>query len=511
MTIIVSKHEPWRDEAQSWLIARDANPVELFTRYLRYEGHPFLWYLILMIPAKLGLPYITMSIISAAIASCTVYLILWHSPFPNYIKVLLPFSFLFFYQFAVVARSYVLIPLLLFFIAIIYKEKTERFYLFIVLLCLLANVSLHGIVIAVSFLFIHALELSRKWSALSKTLKKKQIIGYLIFFLVMIFIAITLWPPSDINPSVWIRSALTPGQSLNESMTNVWFYSLIALVPILLWIFLRGLTLEYVLPTMSIMLFFSIVYYSAYHAGILFFLLIFVLWLSFSNYEKHMNIFHRLPVDVCGRCIIAYAFAGILLTRAPLKLVFIPVYVCVIVLLPILIYFVTRGGYITIEQAKTRQFIYFKRAAILAIIMVLLFQVGWTVKSFSYDFRNNYSGARSVADYIKRNHLDSGKISVINGSGTISILPYFSHNIFHNYNGGNKNISFWVFSKENANLSGDTSVSSINKIINDSPDTIIMFSNVEPPIQIYGYEPAYRSIGMTSKYFQDESFIVYRR
>ena len=511
LAIIITKHEPWRDEAQSWLIARDANPVELFTRYLRYEGHPFLWYLILMIPAKLGLPYITMSIISAAIAGFSVYLILWHSPFPNYIKVLIPFSFLFFYQFAVVARSYVLIPLLLFFIAMIYKEKMERFYLFIVLLCLLANVSLHGILIAVALLFIHALELSTKWSTLSKPLKKKQIIGYLIFFLVMIFIAITLWPPSDISPSVFIRSALTPGQSLNGSMTNIWYFSLIALVTILLWIFLRGLTLEYVLPTISLMLFFSIVYYSAYHAGILFFLLIFVLWLSFSSYEKHMNKAHLPLVDVCGRCIIAYAFAGILLTQAPLKLALIPVYVCVIILLPIVIYFMNRDGYITIEQAKTKQFIYFKGAAILAIIMVLLFQVGWTVKSFCYDFRNNYSGARSVADYIKRNHLDSGKISVIDASGAISILPYFSHNIFHNYNGGNKNISFWVFSKENADLSGNTRVSSINKITNDSPDTIIMFSNGVQPIQIDDYEPAYRSIGVTSKYFQDESFFVYRR
>jgi hypothetical protein len=37
-----------------------------------------------------------------------------------------------------------------------------------------------------------------------------------------------------------------------------------------------------------------------------------------------------------------------------------------------------------------------------------------------------------------------------------------------------------------------------------------MFSNGQQPIQINGYELAYRATGMTSRYFMDESFFIYR-
>ena len=39
----ISHHEAWADEAQSWLLARDAGLVELWTRLLHYEGTTGLW------------------------------------------------------------------------------------------------------------------------------------------------------------------------------------------------------------------------------------------------------------------------------------------------------------------------------------------------------------------------------------------------------------------------------------------------------------------------------------
>ena len=47
VVIIALKHEPWFDEAQAWLIARDSNLIDLFVTYLRYEGNPGLWHLLL--------------------------------------------------------------------------------------------------------------------------------------------------------------------------------------------------------------------------------------------------------------------------------------------------------------------------------------------------------------------------------------------------------------------------------------------------------------------------------
>ena len=47
---IIPKHEPWEDEAQAWLLARDSGLVELLFKNIGYEGHPGLWHVILMIP-----------------------------------------------------------------------------------------------------------------------------------------------------------------------------------------------------------------------------------------------------------------------------------------------------------------------------------------------------------------------------------------------------------------------------------------------------------------------------
>ena len=55
--VTMAFHEPWFDEAQSWLIARDCSYRDLLLVRPHYEGHPPLWWLLLSIPAKLGVPY----------------------------------------------------------------------------------------------------------------------------------------------------------------------------------------------------------------------------------------------------------------------------------------------------------------------------------------------------------------------------------------------------------------------------------------------------------------------
>lgn len=41
-------HATWRDEMQAWLIVRDSADLPALFHNLRYEGHPALWYLLLM-------------------------------------------------------------------------------------------------------------------------------------------------------------------------------------------------------------------------------------------------------------------------------------------------------------------------------------------------------------------------------------------------------------------------------------------------------------------------------
>ncbi len=106
--ILILYHEAWLDEAQSWLIARDSSLFELFD-VLKYEGHPFLYYLILMPFAKLGFPYITANLISLFFMTVSVYILAKYYDGSYIIKISLLFSSLFMYFYPVFARSYALI------------------------------------------------------------------------------------------------------------------------------------------------------------------------------------------------------------------------------------------------------------------------------------------------------------------------------------------------------------------------------------------------------------------
>lgn len=131
-------HEIWRDEAQVWCIVRDLNLLESI-KGASYEGHPFLWYLILHPFAKAGLPVISMQIISLAAVFASVLLFIFKSPFNGFFKTFFVFSAGMVYYLPVIARNYSLVPIFLFLIAAFYPKRNERPFLYSVLIILLSQ------------------------------------------------------------------------------------------------------------------------------------------------------------------------------------------------------------------------------------------------------------------------------------------------------------------------------------------------------------------------------------
>ena len=198
LAVVTPWHEPWSDEAQAWLLARDLSIPQLLFHNLRYESHPALWYLILWVPSHLHLNYAVLGWISAAIAAAGIYVLLRLSPFPFYLRAILPFTFFLAYQFAVVARSYVLFPPLCFLIAHVYRQTRPRPVFMAVLLALLANVSVHGTLVACTFAAIYSWNLfhERRSAALSRrTLTSAAI----LFLASIVLVAVTIYPPADLH------------------------------------------------------------------------------------------------------------------------------------------------------------------------------------------------------------------------------------------------------------------------------------------------------------------------
>lgn len=288
ISFTISRHEPWFDEAQAWLLARDAGPLELFWKYLRYEGHTGLWYAILLLPAKLGLPYITLHIISGIIAAAGVFIFLRCAPFPLGMKLLFPFTFFIVYQYAVVARSYVMYPLFLFITAILYPQATRRIYVFIFLLCLIANVSLHGVLIALSILLAYSLELYPRWRTLEPDIKRRHLIAYAALALVIIAILLEMrQPPDAAFATGYVTSirfiAVRAISLLIQAMTGRWYISAVVYLISLWWFWKKGLLLLFVTAIGLVLCLAAIKYTNAWHQGILFLVWTFVMWLSLAR------------------------------------------------------------------------------------------------------------------------------------------------------------------------------------------------------------------------------------
>src|SRR6516162_6527953 len=93
VALAIYRHEPWADEAQSWLLARDSSLLQLWTNRLHYEGTPGLWQTLLFVLTRFRLPYTLMNIVSGLLGCAGVWVLIRRSPFPAALRVLLPFTF----------------------------------------------------------------------------------------------------------------------------------------------------------------------------------------------------------------------------------------------------------------------------------------------------------------------------------------------------------------------------------------------------------------------------------
>lgn len=159
--VLVLHHEPWRDEADPWLMARDAPLAEVFRR-AGYVGTPMLWTYVLAPLARLGLPYPTLGFVNLAFAAAAAALVIAAAPLPLLTRVLLAFSFYLSYEYAAVARSYALAVALLFAIATLDSRRDRWPRAHGALIALLFNTNVHGMALALPILALRTWELVRR-------------------------------------------------------------------------------------------------------------------------------------------------------------------------------------------------------------------------------------------------------------------------------------------------------------------------------------------------------------
>lgn len=466
--ITIFRHEPWSDEAQAWLLARDSSLKELFAHYMRYEGSPGLWHLLLLIPAKLHFPMFTMQILSGLIACVGVFIFLRYAPFPQWLKTLLPFTFIILYQYAAVARAYVLFPCAFFLAALVFPYRMKRPYLFIGLIIWIASISLHGTVAAIGIILAHYISVLRFWPRLGRQERKQQIVAAGMFILFLLGLVMILWLPKDYNgfgkyANLKLDLSFTKALLMcsDMMMTNMMFAKMNSGLEIILlggsllaWYFTikrlleKKLLLFFLLPLAGIvLLLLNVGFLNPWHMGIMFILWIFALWIGWAPGEFQQ----------------------------------------------------TNGG--KMESMKP-----------LMIIVTLVFcmHIYWAYKALSFDWQYSYSGGANVAHYIKTHHMEDRKVYA-SKPYSAAFLAYFDHNILGNAIDPRRSFILWSYSEAAYRLQAE-------EVIKGQPDLIIVRTpdirgNLRvKPFFNYRFEAIYNGgLFWKDRIFHPESFILFRR
>jgi hypothetical protein len=387
---VIPSHEPIADEAQAWQLARSLSLPSLFQTYIRYEASPGLWHFLLWILIRAHVSYAGLHWICGAIAVAATGLLVLKSPLPRFLKLSLPFTYFLLYQYAVVARSYVLVPIFLYLIALMWKKKP---LLMALLLGLLANVALHAAVISGGLAVVYFVEQIRI-GEVKDSGRRRQLLGAAVALLAFYAFAIwTAWPPHDLLNHIAdtrrMQSHGMPSFAAKFVISLImgicpkpWWLSIFFWIAIAVWLRMRS-GLFYLLPVLFFSVFCGAVSCGWWHAGLLTPLLICLLWITWPSSEFKMS---RREV------------------------------LCLI-----------------------------------AIIALIGEQIIWSAFAIDFDLYNAFSPDLAAAEFLQPlvsqgdtialTYFDDPYLHAYHGVG---ILPYFDHNIYIN-----QPDSFWAWSSKN--------------------------------------------------------------
>jgi hypothetical protein len=286
-------HEPWSDEAQAWQLARSLSFSNLFRTYVRYEASPGLWHALLWILARSHVSYSGLHWFCAAIAVTAASLLIFKSPLPRYLKLTLPFSYFLLFQYAVIARGYVLVPLILFLLALRWKRSTVQVAL---LLGLLANVSLHAAVISGGLAIVYLIGQLRRDEARTAPGRRRLAVCAAIVLAFYALAIWTAWPPHDLllahfrgQSRPFFPNALG---SVALGISQPWPLSVVFWIAIAFCLRARR-ALLYLLPVLFFAGFSGAVYAQFWHMGLLVPLVICIVWITWPAQETPASAYER--------------------------------------------------------------------------------------------------------------------------------------------------------------------------------------------------------------------------
>ena len=366
-------HEPWADEAQSWLIARDTGYIDMILHVLKYEGHPALFYFILRTLYLLKFPYSALYLVSFVFSAAGVFLFLYRTNVPLIIKSLFPFTYYLCYQYSIVSRSYCLFFPVLMFIAVIYKNRVNKPFIYSFLLVMLLSTSVYGFVLSFLLFVFFIYDIYKQ-----KNFNIKSVSATILTFIFFILTALYIKTPVDcISYEPFILSVKNFISVFINAYSNDTESSTVDL---------KILILAMLMYVSAILIFCKNIYQR-----------LFFLCVNFS-------VILILSSLVC-RC---WHYGHIIIT------------------------FVFSIAVLSSENSENHTNRIVSNTFNTVFVFLALLQIQWSIIAVTTDLKNDYSNAKKMHEFIISNNLDKYDISGL-GYLSVSLQPYFTHNIYKNY------------------------------------------------------------------------------
>ena len=145
VALLSARHEPWTDELNLWLIARDAPGWAGFQKILDHGGHGRLWHTLQWVLARATGSFTAAQALQCAIATSAVWIQARHAPFPRLARALLPLGIFPLFEYGVIARPYGLATALWFTACALWPAARSRPLWAAASLALLCNTTIYGV------------------------------------------------------------------------------------------------------------------------------------------------------------------------------------------------------------------------------------------------------------------------------------------------------------------------------------------------------------------------------
>lgn len=452
----ILNHAMWRDELNVWLIARDSNSIfELFGN-IKYEGHPGLWYLCLVLLNQFTHNPVIMQIFHLFIATASVYIFVRFSPFTNLQKLLFSFGYLPFYEYLVISRNYAIGILFIFVFCALFNTRTKSYIWLAVILFLLANTNAYCLFIAIALGLILIVEysLGKKITNSLNASRKNMISSIIIFALGIISSLAQLIPPTDSTLQGGLAKWMLrfDMKHLAAALSRIWNSYMVILVPgdsryldvvifallsLILFAFTSTILIKkpiafllYIFGTLEIIFFIYVKFLgSARHYGHLYILLIVSFWIA-SYYPK----------------------SNLLLLSKRINFRF-------------------------LQKVSSSWMNFVKKYQNVFLMVILCSQMAGGVVAFSRDLIVPYSASREASRFIQHQHLDE---MFIVGSRDATVSPLCGYLNRKFYYPERKGIgSFVLFNGQRQDVNAVGVLEQVSQLIKGNNRNILLILNYE--------------------------------